>query len=694
MRVPPPAFPTAVALVSDPPRALAALDRELARRAAPPPLEAVVLRAHLLSDVRRYGESVAAWDEVAERDANLRPFAARSAIADLLTARNVDQAAARVRSIVAPRPSAQDDLLLLNLADAYRGAGQPTVASDIYREILGRQRQSAIADRARLGLAASEETTGHLEAALDALHEATTAWRLAGTFSSARAEERRIAERLRTKATPLTSEQYFAVAARLSAASYFDDAVALLEEGRRLEQVDSDDRLEAAIVDYLYRGRRNDAAMARAGQFLARFPGSRLAPSIRLIQIRLDIRASNGAQARKRLSTFQNDRSVPVSVRRSAERLVAADLVSSGKPHEGLAMFRLMLRARPPRADRFDISWRAGIAAIRAGDPRVAIDLLRQARRYAPGKSTPRSTVYWLAVALAKTGSAAEAGRLWRQLLAENASDYYGLRCAERLGSRASAASEQAPTSPPLQLGDAAAASADFNAALVLARAGLVDDAASMLAALAGRLRTDRALALLAARTASAAGDYATAWSLVVTRFPQVLAQPPDPVAGDIWQMAFPRAFWTEVSAAAAKTDVDPLLLLALMRRESRFVVTARSRSGALGLFQVMPETARDVVAAIEDPAESERLASAPPSAEMAARLVRHIMTRFGGATAPVVAAYNAGEDRVQAWWRAATDLPEDLFVDSIPYGETRQYVREVLANYVIYKRLYGATAS
>ena len=80
----------------------------------------------------------------------------------------------------------------------------------------------------------------------------------------------------------------------------------------------------------------------------------------------------------------------------------------------------------------------------------------------------------------------------------------------------------------------------------------------------------------------------------------------------------------------------------------------------------------------------------APASADLAARLVRRIFAKFGGATAPVVAAYNAGEDRVEDWWKSATGLAEDLFVDSIPYGETRTYVREVLANYATYKRLYG----
>ncbi|MGE5357604.1 MAG: transglycosylase SLT domain-containing protein, partial [Bacteroidales bacterium] len=138
-----------------------------------------------------------------------------------------------------------------------------------------------------------------------------------------------------------------------------------------------------------------------------------------------------------------------------------------------------------------------------------------------------------------------------------------------------------------------------------------------------------------------------------------------------------------------AKAGVDPLLLLSLMRRESRFVVAARSRTGALGLFQIMPYTARELEPTSADTPAGEGLLAAPASADLAARLVKRIQARFDSAVAPVVASYNAGEDRVSDWWKAATGLPEDLFVDSIPYAETRQYVREVLANYETYRRLY-----
>ena len=58
-----------------------------------------------------------------------------------------------------------------------------------------------------------------------------------------------------------------------------------------------------------------------------------------------------------------------------------------------------------------------------------------------------------------------------------------------------------------------------------------------------------------------------------------------------------------------------------------------------------------------------------------------------GGALAPTIASYNADKERVQVWWDAAAGLPEELFIDSIPYQQTRAYVRQVLTNYAMYQR-------
>ena len=79
-------------------------------------------------------------------------------------------------------------------------------------------------------------------------------------------------------------------------------------------------------------------------------------------------------------------------------------------------------------------------------------------------------------------------------------------------------------------------------------------------------------------------------------------------------------------------------------------------------------------------------------NASIAATLAGDLLTMFSGQLAPVIASYNAGEERVAIWWESAQKLSEDLFVDTIPYSETRRFVREVLANVAGYQRVYGTT--
>ena len=81
-------------------------------------------------------------------------------------------------------------------------------------------------------------------------------------------------------------------------------------------------------------------------------------------------------------------------------------------------------------------------------------------------------------------------------------------------------------------------------------------------------------------------------------------------------------------------------------------------------------------------------------AAELAERHLEQNLALFNGALAPAIASYNADKERVREWWAAAKALPEELFVDSIPYLQTRAYVRQVLANYSMYLRFGGPPPS
>ena len=148
---------------------------------------------------------------------------------------------------------------------------------------------------------------------------------------------------------------------------------------------------------------------------------------------------------------------------------------------------------------------------------------------------------------------------------------------------------------------------------------------------------------------------------------------------------------------AAEEHGANPVLLVALMRRESRFDPEARSPVGAVGLLQIMPYTAEALAERagvgyiLTNGINDTVLADPQVNIAISARLNGDLFQLFEGETVPVIASYNAGENRVAEWWAGTRHLRDDFFVDSIPYSETRRFAREVIANQVAYNRVYGA---
>jgi soluble lytic murein transglycosylase len=130
---------------------------------------------------------------------------------------------------------------------------------------------------------------------------------------------------------------------------------------------------------------------------------------------------------------------------------------------------------------------------------------------------------------------------------------------------------------------------------------------------------------------------------------------------------------------------VDPLLLAALIRQESGFNERARSPVGARGLMQLMPATARRM-----ERVSKRALFRPATNVRLGARYFRGLLARFDHDVELALAAYNAGPERVDDWSRRYTVSDRVLFLDLIPYSETRNYVALIVRNYVWYKYLYG----
>ncbi len=158
-----------------------------------------------------------------------------------------------------------------------------------------------------------------------------------------------------------------------------------------------------------------------------------------------------------------------------------------------------------------------------------------------------------------------------------------------------------------------------------------------------------------------------------------------------IWEATWPRAFRQLIERHARAHRVDPDLLQGLIREESRFNPKARSSTGALGLAQLMPATARQVAESLDLPPVGEAALLQPAdNVRLGAAYLGQLTKHFGGNVAHAVAAYNAGPRAVERWKHALPQAELDEWVEHISFEETRDYVKKVLSSYSAYKLLYA----
>lgn len=155
----------------------------------------------------------------------------------------------------------------------------------------------------------------------------------------------------------------------------------------------------------------------------------------------------------------------------------------------------------------------------------------------------------------------------------------------------------------------------------------------------------------------------------------------------DDLQARFPLAYEPLVAQAAAEHDMTSHFLYAIARQESAFIQDARSSAGAMGLMQLMPATAHEAASKAGMRIATEDLLKPHINIRLGSRYLAQLLDQFGGNRIVAAAAYNAGPNRVRQWLNqeGGSRLPFDIWIETIPFGETRSYVQNVLAYTVIY---------
>ena len=199
----------------------------------------------------------------------------------------------------------------------------------------------------------------------------------------------------------------------------------------------------------------------------------------------------------------------------------------------------------------------------------------------------------------------------------------------------------------------------------------------------------EEALVLLADLSARA-GDLRNAHAIIRMELRGLLRHTSAPLALRAAGLAYPLAFRDQIAKASKTAAIPPDLLQALMREESALDPRALSPTGALGLTQVMPGTAREIARRLKlhgfvpsnlfDPDVSIRIGGA---------YLGELYARFQH-PALALASYNAGPGAVSAWLSKRRALPLDVFVEEIPLDETRGYVKRCLRSFAAYQYLYG----
>jgi soluble lytic murein transglycosylase len=280
---------------------------------------------------------------------------------------------------------------------------------------------------------------------------------------------------------------------------------------------------------------------------------------------------------------------------------------------------------------------------------------------------------YWRARALMATGRGDDARAIYTGLAVEH--DYHGLLAAEAIGQCVDPQSTAVVADPAWQA--TFAGRDDVRRAVKLAQLDLLADSQREWLAIVRGLDDD---------TLNQAAIYASAQGM----HDRSINTANRTRERHDYALRYPMPFRDQFAAASRDNAVEESALRGIARQESRFNPSIVSSAGAIGLMQLMPATARWVAkSAGRADYTPARINDLGINTQFGAYYYKYWLDRLDGSMALALAAYNAGPGRAQAW-RPAEPLDGAIWVETIPFNETRDYVKKVLANSVYYARAYG----
>jgi len=429
-------------------------------------------------------------------------------------------------------------------------------------------------------------------------------------------------------------------------------------------------RLRREEEQVLRRYVRHYPQRARAGTALTR---------IALIQWN----RNDNAEALKTLRTFR--RKHPGHLRRRFAIYIIGRIHESMDQREKAVRTYRQLFAKEHRLSRFrnEAAWRLAWIHYRESDYRAAKTGFHE---LAGRRGNFRlAATFWEGRAAERLKEPDTARRLYRRVVRKDRDSYYALLASRRLAGLGaglpgpSPPGRAGPEARVPQLGDRARF--HLARARALARLGLNRLAHPELDRVRRHSRRSAGLRLLLMREYARTHAHHRSLSLAQQA----------PATPETLRLRYPLAHWDAVRQHAAEHGLDPYLVLSLMRQESLFKARAVSPANALGLMQLLHETARREASGMGLPEpDAPDLFDPELNIRLGVHHLKGLLEHYAQSRARALAAYNAGKKAVERWTRNLGSVDDPEFIERISYRETRLYVKAVLRNYHAYQTLYG----
>jgi peptidoglycan lytic transglycosylase len=345
---------------------------------------------------------------------------------------------------------------------------------------------------------------------------------------------------------------------------------------------------------------------------------------------------------------------------------------------EAARLFKQIAKSCPGSKFISRAAWESGWCHYLAGENAAAVEVFKPLLK---DEALREKAVYWLARALENAASV-EADSYYRILLDDYPAGFYATWYREQKGLK--------DMREPLGLGQRSSvaelpAAAGFDKPRLLALLGMVAESRTEMAAARKKAGDKKSLFPGLARLYLEIKDYSSAIALFLQNRPVKW----DPANLPLWSAGYPLVYSVPVAQYTTANTLSEGLIYGLIRAESGFSPAIKSHAGAIGLMQLMPATAK-ATAREEGTFNPQSLVIPDYNIKLGTKHFRDLMKGYEGDVIYSIAAYNAGASAVNRWRKGFKGLKKDEFIESIPYQETRDYVKKVYASAAIYRQLYG----